>query len=151
MGKLNLEKYFTQYIVWHTISHCPGGSRWRPAFERRENDLEYDMDFGLKAKARIWLWLSYVLHVWSTAVRQVPNSRLAIFLFLFFTLVTGPTRSLSLKLSDARVYVPQIRAIRNHYQSDGIQIWLLITSDCITWNHYTSISHRPGTQSARSR
>ena len=31
-------------------------------------------------------------------------------LFFFFTLVTGPTRSLSLKLSDARVYEPQIRA-----------------------------------------
>ena len=28
----------------------------------------------------------------------------------FFTLVTGPRRSLSLKLSDARVYEPQIRA-----------------------------------------
>ena len=31
-------------------------------------------------------------------------------LFLFFTLVTGPSRSLSLKLSDATVYEPQIRA-----------------------------------------
>ena len=30
--------------------------------------------------------------------------------FFFFTLVTGPTRSLSLKLSDTRVYEPQIRA-----------------------------------------
>ena len=30
--------------------------------------------------------------------------------FFFFTLVTGPGRSLSLKLSDARVYEPQIRA-----------------------------------------
>jgi len=30
--------------------------------------------------------------------------------FFFFTLVTGPRRSLSLKLSDARVYEPQIRA-----------------------------------------
>ena len=28
----------------------------------------------------------------------------------FFTLVTGPSRSLSLKLSDTRVYEPQIRA-----------------------------------------
>jgi len=28
----------------------------------------------------------------------------------FFTLVTGPRRSLSLKLSDTRVYEPQIRA-----------------------------------------
>jgi len=30
--------------------------------------------------------------------------------FFFFTLVTGPRRSLSLKLSDTRVYAPQIRA-----------------------------------------
>ena len=32
-----------------------------------------------------------------------------IFFFFFFTLVTGPRRSLSLKLSDTRVYEPQIR------------------------------------------
>ena len=31
-------------------------------------------------------------------------------LFFFFALVTGPKRSLSLKLSDTRVYEPQIRA-----------------------------------------
>ena len=30
--------------------------------------------------------------------------------FFFFTLVTSPRRSLSLKLSDTRVYEPQIRA-----------------------------------------
>ena len=30
--------------------------------------------------------------------------------FFFFTLVTGPRRSVSLKLSDTRVYEPQIRA-----------------------------------------
>ena len=30
--------------------------------------------------------------------------------FFFFTLVTGPRRSLSLKLIDTRVYEPQIRA-----------------------------------------
>jgi len=30
--------------------------------------------------------------------------------FFFFTIVTGPRRSLSLKLSDTRVYAPQIRA-----------------------------------------
>ena len=30
--------------------------------------------------------------------------------FFFFTLVTGPSRSLSLKLGDTRVYEPQIRA-----------------------------------------
>ena len=31
-------------------------------------------------------------------------------LLFFFTLVTGPRRSLSLKLSDTRVHEPQIRA-----------------------------------------
>ena len=40
-------------------------------------------------------------------VREVPT----ILLFFFFTLVTGPRRSLNLKLSDARVYEPQIRAL----------------------------------------
>ena len=34
-----------------------------------------------------------------------------LFFFFFFTLVTGPRRSLSLKLSDTRVYEPQIRAL----------------------------------------
>jgi len=33
-----------------------------------------------------------------------------VFFFFFCTLVTGPKRSLSLKLSDTRVYEPQIRA-----------------------------------------
>ena len=33
-----------------------------------------------------------------------------VFFFFFFTLVTGPRRSFSLKLSDKRVYEPQIRA-----------------------------------------
>ena len=35
---------------------------------------------------------------------------LATIFFFFFTLVTGPRRSSSLKLSDTRVYEPQIRA-----------------------------------------
>jgi len=30
--------------------------------------------------------------------------------FFFFTLVTGPRRSLSLELSDTRVYEPQVRS-----------------------------------------
>jgi len=34
---------------------------------------------------------------------------LEVIIFFFFTLVTGPRRSLSLKLSDTRVYAPQIR------------------------------------------
>jgi len=37
------------------------------------------------------------------------------FFFFFFTLVTGPRRSLSLKLSDTKVCEPQIRArLGNH-------------------------------------
>ena len=39
-----------------------------------------------------------------------PVDRRGDFFFFFFTLVTGPRRSLSLKLSDTRVYEPQIRA-----------------------------------------
>jgi len=42
-------------------------------------------------------------------------SRAEGFFFFFFTLVTGPRRSLSLKLSDTKVYEPQIRArLGNH-------------------------------------
>jgi len=37
--------------------------------------------------------------------------------FFFFTLVTGPRRSLSLKLSDTRVYEPQLRASRKRTRS----------------------------------
>jgi len=38
-----------------------------------------------------------------------------LFFFFFFTLVTGPRRSLSLKLSDTRVFEPYIRArLGNH-------------------------------------
>ena len=47
------------------------------------------------------------------SVAAVPGAGLSVegqYLFLFFfTLVTGPRRSLSLKLSDTRVYEPQIR------------------------------------------
>jgi len=39
-----------------------------------------------------------------------PRPRQPAPLLLFFTLVTGPRRSLSLKLSDTKVYEPQIRA-----------------------------------------
>ena len=44
------------------------------------------------------------------AFRAVMHSLLHMFLFFFFfTLVTGPRRSLSLKLSDTKVCEPQIR------------------------------------------
>ena len=38
------------------------------------------------------------------------------FFFFFFTLGTGPSRSLSLKLSDTRVYEPQLKALSNGVQ-----------------------------------
>ena len=42
-------------------------------------------------------------------------------LLFFFTLVTGPRRSLSLKLSDIKVYEPQIRArLGNHVLPSGL-------------------------------
>jgi len=41
-----------------------------------------------------------------TKSKQTP----ATFFFFFFTLVTGPRRSMSLKMSDTRVCEPQIRA-----------------------------------------
>jgi len=40
---------------------------------------------------------------------RLASLRMLLF-FCFFTLVTGPRRSLNLKLSDKRVYEPQIRA-----------------------------------------
>ena len=39
-----------------------------------------------------------------------PKRRGPSFFFFFFTLVTGPSRSLSLKLSETKVYEPQIFA-----------------------------------------
>ena len=49
---------------------------------------------------------------WSKRMRPILNRNVAeealLLLFFFFTLVTGPRRSFSLKLSDTRVYEPQI-------------------------------------------
>ena len=42
--------------------------------------------------------------------QKVMGGTSGVFFFFFFTLVTGPRRSLSLKLSDTRDYEPQIRA-----------------------------------------
>jgi len=41
----------------------------------------------------------------------VEDERRGLLLLFFCTLVTGPRRSLSLKLSDTRVYEPQIRGL----------------------------------------
>ena len=64
-------------------------------------------------KAGFWPWLSckspqHLLDC-SLFARTRPGCW-TLLLFFFFTLVTGPRRSLSLKLSGARVYEPQIRA-----------------------------------------
>ena len=40
-----------------------------------------------------------------------PHTDKNLVFFFFFTRVTGPRRSLSLKLSDTKVYEPQIRAL----------------------------------------
>ena len=42
-------------------------------------------------------------------MRQQTGGMLVLFFFFFITLVTGPRRSLSLKLSDTRDYEPEIR------------------------------------------
>ena len=52
-------------------------------------------------------WVSGVRDVGEVGVESVREKRAG---FFFFTLVTGPRRSLSLKLSDTSVYAPQIRA-----------------------------------------
>ena len=51
--------------------------------------------------------------------------------FFFFTLVTGPRRSLSLKLSDTRVYEPHIRArlgTTTHFcevnEEHSVRVWV---------------------------
>ena len=68
-------------------------------------------------------------------VRLPPRHRLVLRLIsryifaLLFTLVTGPRGSLSLKLSDTRVYEPQIRVA-----SYGV-IWLRIASYGFTWRY----------------
>ena len=51
------------------------------------------------------VWVSELL-----GSRDSEAGRLRLILFFFFTLVAGPRRSLSLKLSDTKVYEPQIRA-----------------------------------------
>ena len=48
-------------------------------------------------------------------------------LLFFFTPVTGPRRSLSLKLSDTRVYEPQIRARLGNTARGGLRTRGLLT------------------------
>jgi len=54
------------------------------------------------------------------------NAAGRVFFFFFFTRVTGPRRSVSLKLSDTRVYEPQIRARLGTTAGDvprGVLLW----------------------------
>ena len=53
--------------------------------------------------------LGSTLHALVGPRTQVSNTH-GIFFFFFFTRVTGPRRSLSLKMSEIRVYEPPIRA-----------------------------------------
>jgi len=50
------------------------------------------------------------IHTLKSRIRTLSAGGATTFFLLFFTLVTGPRRSLNLKLSDTRVYAPQIRA-----------------------------------------
>ena len=59
---------------------------------------------------QIWVLLQMEILVhfrWRVGVRACASSCKSMLLFVF-TLVTGPSRSLSLKLSDTRVYAPQL-------------------------------------------
>jgi len=65
-------------------------------------------------------------HVLSWPSTTTPRSSRApeYLLFFFFTLVTDPRRSLRLKLSDTRVYAPQIRARLGTTASEYIYIYI---------------------------
>ena len=64
-------------------------------------------------------------------------------LFFFFTLVTGPTRSLSLKLSDTRVYEPQNTSPpRNEKVCCGIAIVYLTTNEEVCYGIAVLYSYR---------
>ena len=68
-------------------------------------------------------------------------------LFLFFTLVTGPRRSLRLKLSDTRVYEPQIRA-RLGTTAQEEQTIFTSFMPCPPKHLHTASEHRRGRTSA---
>jgi hypothetical protein len=57
----------------------------------------------------------------STSLRHCPH--LIFCFFFFFTPVAGPSRSLSLKLSDTRVYEPQIRARLDNHASVCVDVF----------------------------
>jgi len=66
---------------------------------------------GVKMEKKRWVTTSWT----ESCLSQSPWDHTAFrgrAVFFFFTLVTGPRRSLSLNLSDTRVNEPQIRARR---------------------------------------
>jgi len=74
--------------------------------------LSLRLSVSLALTLSLCLYLSVSLPCTRPAVAAVPPAGPCFrdYFFFFFTLVTGRRRSLSLKLSDTRVYEPQIRA-----------------------------------------
>jgi len=64
-----------------------------------------------------------------TILTEAVGSRVGMrHIFFFFTLVTGPRRSLRLTLSDTRVYEPQIRARLGTTARSHVGGWVLQAS-----------------------
>ena len=63
-----------------------------------------------RVKMECWWQGNTPLHDAALRGRTTTAVALVLFFCFFFTLITGPGRSLSLKLSDTRVYEPQIIA-----------------------------------------
>ena len=69
----------------------------------------------------------YTLHLTPCTLHPTP------YFFFFFTLVTGPRRSLSLNLSHTRVYEPQIRArlgTTAHFRQ------VVVLNRCLGWRRW---------------
>jgi len=86
------------------------GSREIKKEEEKKGWLKFEEDLVFKAHR-----LLYHSTLGSRVIKKKVKSTCGktphpVRLFFFFTLVTGPRRSLSLKLSDTRVYEHQIRA-----------------------------------------
>jgi len=81
--------------VWCNFGYVQGYLAHSPTVGSQEGAVSYER--GTPVPRGFW---------GSENIRRPPSGRC----FFFFTLVTGPRRSLSLKLSDERVYEPQIRA-----------------------------------------
>ena len=64
--------------------------------------------------------------------------------FFFFTLVTGPRRSLSLRLSDTRVYEPQIRAGLGTTAHFCKVVVLKLRAELVVYNYETETRNEMG-------